>query len=72
MGDIECLIFLFGVPAMLQLKLWSARRESHHPLIWPTIIHTLFNLIQPVDEFSFKEVSIMWGQPKISSCCLCV
>ena len=70
MGDKECLILLFGVPAMLQLKLWSARGASHHPLIWETIIHTFFSLIHPVDEFSFKEMSIMWGQPKISSCCL--
>ena len=71
MGDIECLIFLLGVPAMLQLKLWSAMGESHHPLIWATIIHTFFSLIHPVDEFSFKEMR-MWGQPKTSSCCLCV
>ena len=72
MGDIECLILLFGVPAMRQLKPWSARGASHHPLIWATIIHTFFSLIHPVHEFSFKEMSIMWGQPKISSCCLCV
>ena len=72
MEDIECLTLLFGVPAMLQLKLWSARGESHQPLIWATVIHTFFSLIHPVDEFSFKEMSIMWGQPKISSCCLCV
>ena len=57
---------------MLQLTLWSARGESHHPLIWATIIHMFFSLIYPADEFSFKEMSIMWGQPKISSCCLCV
>ena len=72
MEDIECLTLLFGVPAMLQLKLWSARGESHQPLIWATVIHTFFSLIHPVDEFSFKEMSIMLGQPKISSCCLCV
>ena len=72
MGDIECLILLFGVPAMRQLKPWSARGASHHPLIWATIIHTFFSLIHLVDEFSFKKISIMWGQPKISSCCLCV
>ena len=42
MGDIECLILLFGVPAMRQLKRWSARGASHHPLIWATIIHTCF------------------------------
>ena len=72
MEDIECLTLLFGVPAMLQLKLWSARGESHQSLIWATVIHTFFSLIHPVDEFSFKEMSIMWGQPKISSCCLCV
>ena len=64
MGDIECLILIFGVPAMLQ-------GASHHPLIWATIIHTFFSLIHPVDEFSFKEMR-MWGQPKTSSCCLCV
>ena len=72
MEDIECLILLFGVAAMLQLNLWSARGASHQPLIWATIIHTCFSLIRPVDEFSFKEMSIMWGQLKISSCCLCV
>ena len=71
-GDTECLILLFGVPARRQLKHWSARGASHHPLIWATIIHTFFSLIYPADEFSFKEMSIMWGQPKISSCCLCV
>ena len=32
MGDIEGLIMLFRVPAMLQLKLWSARGISHHPI----------------------------------------
>ena len=71
MGDTECLILLFGVPAMRQLKSWSARGVSHHPLIWATIIHTFFNLIHPVDEFSFKEMH-MWGKPKTSSCFLCV
>ena len=71
MGDTECLILLFGVPAMRQLKSWSARGVSHHTLIWATIIHTFFNLIHPVDEFSFKEMH-MWGKPKTSSCFLCV
>ena len=70
-GDTECLILLFGVPARRQLKHWSARGASHHPLIWATIIHTFFSLIHPVDELSFKEMR-MWGQPKTSSCCLCV
>ena len=40
--------------------------------IWATIIHMFFSFIHPVDEFSFKEMSIMWAQSKISSCCLCV
>ena len=71
MEDTECLILLFGVPAMRQVKSWSARGASHHPLIWVTIIHTFFSFIHPVDEFSFKEMR-MWGQPKTSSCCLCV
>ena len=71
MRDIEGLILLFGVLAILQLKPWSARGASHHPLIWATIIHTFFSLIHPVDELSFKEMRT-WGQPKNSSCCLCV
>ena len=33
---------------------------------WPTVI----SLIHPEDEFSFKEMR-MWGQFKISSCCIC-
>ena len=28
-------------------------------------------LADSTDEFSFKEMR-MWGQPMISSCCLCV
>ena len=31
----------------------------------------IFSLIHPVDEFSFKKMR-MWGQSKISSCCICV
>ena len=57
---------------MLQLKTWRARGTSYHRLIWATIIHKLFSLIHAVDEFSFKVMSVMCGQPKISSCCLCV
>ena len=71
MRDMEGLILLFGVPAMLQIKPWSVRGASPHPLIWATIIHTFFSLIHPVDELSFKEMNV-WSQPKISSCCLCV
>ena len=71
MRDIEGLILLFGVPAMLQIKPWNVRGASSHPLIWATIIHVFFSLIHPLDEFSFKKMT-MWSQPKISSCCLCV
>ena len=39
--------------------------------IWATIIHTFSSLIHPAGEFSFEEMR-MWGQPKISSCCLCL
>ena len=67
MGDTKCLILLFGVPAMRHPRIYI----SHHPLIRATIIHTFFSLIHPEDEFSFKEMR-MWGQPKTSSCCLCV
>ena len=72
MGDIECLILLFEVPAMLQLKPWSASGASHHPLIWATVIHPFISLIHPVDEFCFKEMSTIRGKSKISSCCLCI
>ena len=64
MGDIECLILLFEVPAMLQLKPWSASGASHHPLIWATVIHTFFSLIHPVDEFCFKEMSTIRVSPR--------
>ena len=70
MRDIEGLILLFGVPAMLQIKPWSVRGASPHPLIWATIIHVFFSLIHPLDEFSFKKMTMC--QPKISSCFLCV
>ena len=70
MRDIEGLILLFGVPAMLQLKPWRARGTSHHPNYMDNYCSNNFCLIHPVDEFSVKEMR-MWGQPKISSCCLC-
>ena len=37
MGDIEDLILLFGVSAMLQPKSWSAREHLIIQLIWATI-----------------------------------
>ena len=37
----------------------------------PTISHTFFSLIFPVDEFSLKEMRT-WGQSKISSYCFFV
>ena len=37
----------------------------------PDYYSHVFSLIQPVDEFSFKEMRT-WGQSKISSCFLCV
>ena len=45
-------------------------------LLWATFIQTnyysnIFSPNHPVDEFSFKGMR-MWGQPMISSCCLCV
>ena len=62
------------VVAMLRLKPWSRRGESHHLAFvgsWPTI-HTFLTLsTYSLDEFSFKEMRT-WGQSKISSCCLCV
>ena len=54
---------------MLQLKIWSTRGASNHSAFmgkWPTFI----SLIHPEDELSIKEMR-MWGQSKISSCCLC-
>ena len=37
----------------------------------PSYYLYVFSIIHPVDEFSFKEMRT-WGQPKISSCCLCL
>ena len=38
---------------------------------WVDYYVHIFSLIHPVDEFSFKEMRT-WGQPMISSSCLCV
>ena len=54
---------------MPQLKTLSARGASNSSAFagkWATVI----SLIHPVDEFSFEEMR-MWGQYKISSCCIC-
>ena len=59
---------------MTNFVIWNASYASAKaldPLIWTTIIHTFFNLIHLVDEFSFKEMR-MQGQPKTLFCCLCV
>ena len=69
MRDIEGLILLFRVPAMLQLKPWRTREHLIILLIWAAIIHMLFFLA--LSKFSVKAIR-MWGQTKISSCCLCV
>ena len=54
---------------MLQLKTWGTKGASNHSAFtgkWLTVI----SLIHPEDELSFKEMRI-WGQSKISSCCIC-
>ena len=71
MGEVEGLIWLFGVLAMLRLKPWSARGASYHPAFMDNYYSHVFSLINSVEEFSFKEMR-MWGQFKISSGCLCV
>ena len=71
MGEVEDLIWPFGVLAMLQLKPWSPRGASYHPTFMSNYYSHVLSLIHPVDEFSFKEMRT-WGQFKISSGCLCV
>ena len=71
MGEVEGLIWLFGVLAMLQVKLWSTREASYRPAFMSNYYSHVFSLIRLVDEFSFKELRT-WGQFKISSGCLCV
>ena len=71
MGEAEGLTWLFGVLAMLQLKPWSTREASYHPVFMGNYYSHVFSLIRPVDEFSFKEMTT-WGQFKISSGCLYV
>ena len=54
---------------MLQLKTWGAKAASNHSAFtgkWLTVI----SFIHLEDELSFKEMRI-WGQSKISSCCIC-
>ena len=68
MGDKEDLILLFEVPAIFQLKPWSARGASHHPAYMGNYYSHVFLALS---KFSFK-VMRMWVQAKISSCCLCV
>ena len=54
---------------MLQLKTWGAKAASNHSAFtgkWLTVI----SFIHLEDELSFKGMRI-WGQSKISSCCIC-
>ena len=46
MGEVEGLILLFGVLAMLQLKHWSARGRSNYPVFMGIIYHS-FLAYQP-------------------------
>ena len=71
MGEVEGLIWLFGMPAMPQLKPWSARGITHQPAFMGNSYSHVFSFIHPVYEFSLKEMRA-WGQSKILSCCLCV
>ena len=51
---------------LLRVKSQSTRGASHHPAFMgncPTISHTFFSLIYPVDEFSLKGMRT-WGQSK--------
>ena len=66
MGDIEGLIRLFGVLAMLQLKSWSVMGESHHPTFVGNCYSHVFILMHPVDEFSLKGMRT-WGQSMVET-----
>ena len=71
-GDIEGLILLLGVPARLQLKLWSARGASHHPLIWATIIHVSARFsARMVESFSadfLPAIESYWTESHLEFC----
>ena len=55
---------VFAYCILVRLKSQSVRGASHHPVFMgnsrPTISHTFFSLLYPVDEFSFKEMK-KWG-----------
>ena len=70
MGEVEGLIRLYGILAMLQLKLGSARGVSHQNAYVGNCYSHVFNLMRLVDEFILKKTRT-WGQSKISSCCVC-
>ena len=71
MGEVEGLIRLYGVLAMLQMKPRSARGVSHQTAFMGNCYSQLFSLMHLMDEFSLKEMRT-WGQSRISSCYLCV
>ena len=71
MRKVEGLIWLLGVPAMLQVKPWDTRGAFHHLAFIGTYYKHVFTHINPADEFSFKE-TMTWGQFKISFGWLCV
>ena len=59
-GVVEGLIRLFGVLAKHQLKPWRARGVPHQTSFMGNCYSHVFSLMQPVDEFSLKEMR-KWG-----------
>ena len=69
MGEVEGLIRLYGILAMLQLKPGSTRGVSHQTAYVGNCHSHVFSLMHLVDEFILKKTRT-WGQSKISFCCV--
>ena len=70
MGKVEGLIWLLGVPAMLQVKLWNSRGAFYHLAFMGNYYKHVLT-ISAQQMISFEE-TMMWGPFKISSGWLCV
>ena len=57
MGEVEGLIRLFGVLAMLQLKSWSARGVSHQPAFVGNCYLHVFSLMHPLNFVKHQQRS---------------
>ena len=74
MGQTEGIILQYGVLAMSRLKPWntngSISSSSFHVQLVDCYYSRILALSNQWMKFSFNEMR-MWGQSKISSCCIC-